>query len=95
MNFILDNISMPISAMLYFSQTYESIGGAVTHRMQSGRAVKQTHFNKLKTVLSGQGWVPAGLDGLNYAELTFPRKNGQDTKRLFCLQTQRGSNSPI
>ncbi|MFO1259184.1 MAG: hypothetical protein U1E78_12345 [Gammaproteobacteria bacterium] len=37
---------------------------------------------KIQTVLSNK-------------ELTFPRKNGQDTKRLFCLQTQRGSNSPI
>jgi hypothetical protein len=30
-------------------------------------AIKQTHFNKLRTVLSGQGWVPAGLDGLDYS----------------------------
>lgn len=35
--------------------------------MQSGRAIKQTHFSKLRTSLSGQGWVPAGLDGLDYS----------------------------
>lgn len=68
MNFEIGGITAPILAALDFSQTYESIGGSVTHRMQSGRAIKQTHFKKLRTVLSGQGWVPAGLDNLNYDE---------------------------
>jgi len=36
--------------------------------MQSGRAIKQTHYRKLRTSLSGQGWVPAGLDGLDYSQ---------------------------
>jgi hypothetical protein len=36
--------------------------------MQSGRAIKQTHFRKLRTVLSGQGWDPMGLDDLDYAD---------------------------
>lgn len=68
MNFELGGITVPILSCLEFSQTYELVGGSVMHRMQSGRAVKQTHFTKLKTVLSGQGWVPAGLDGLNFNE---------------------------
>ncbi len=67
MNFKLGGISIPVNAGLEFSQSYEMIGGTVTQRMQSGRAIKQTHFNKLRTVLSGQGWVPAGLDGLDYS----------------------------
>lgn len=66
MNFYLNDISIPIKAGLEFNQTYELIGGSVTQRMQSGKAVKQTHFRKLRTTLSGQGWVPAGLDGLDY-----------------------------
>lgn len=68
MNFELGGITIPIQAALDFSQTYESIGGSIMHRMQSGRAIKQTHYKKLRTVLSGEGWVPAGLDGLNYDE---------------------------
>ncbi len=67
MNFELGGITIPINAGLEFSQSYEMSGGTVTQRMQSGRAIKQTHFNKLRTVLSGQGWVPAGLDGLDYS----------------------------
>jgi hypothetical protein len=68
MNFQINNITIPIQSSLDFSQTYESIGGSVTHRMQSGRAIKQTHYKKLRTVLSGQGWVPTGLEALNYGE---------------------------
>lgn len=68
MNFQLGGISIPIQAGLEFSQTYEAIGGNVLHRMQSGRAIKQTHYKKLRTSLSGQGWVPTGLDGLEYSE---------------------------
>lgn len=67
MNFVLGGIQIPILARLEFTQTYELIGGTVTQRMQSGKAIKQTHFNKLRTVLSGQGWMPAGLDGLDYS----------------------------
>lgn len=67
MNFELGGISIPIRAGLEFSQSYEMIGGTVTQRMQSGRAIKQTHFNKIRTSLSGQGWLPAGLDGLDYS----------------------------
>lgn len=36
MNFEIGGITAPILAALDFSQTYESIGGSVTHRMQSG-----------------------------------------------------------
>ncbi|MBS0289833.1 MAG: hypothetical protein JSS07_07370 [Proteobacteria bacterium] len=61
MNFQLGGITIPILAGLEFTQTYEPIGGSVLQRMQSGKAIKQTHYRKLRTTLSGQGWVPAGL----------------------------------
>lgn len=67
MNFELGGVTIPLTAGLEFSQTYETIGGIVLHRMQSGRAVKQTHFKKLKTVVSGKGWAPTGLDCLDYS----------------------------
>ncbi len=68
MNFELNDLKIPILGRLDFIQSYEMIGGTITKRMQSGRAIKQTHFNKIRTVLSGQGWLPVGLDGLNYSE---------------------------
>ncbi len=60
--------SVPIKAGLEFSQSYETLSGTAIHRMQSGRALKQTHFKKLKTVLSGKGWVPTGIDHLDYSK---------------------------
>ena len=67
MNFELSDFSIPLKSGLEFSQTYELIGGTVTQRMQSGKAIKQTHFNKIRTVISGQGWMPPGLDSLDYS----------------------------
>lgn len=66
MNFELGGVRVPILACLEFSQTYEPIGGSVIHRMQSGKAVKQTHYTKWRTTLSGQGWIPVGLNALDY-----------------------------
>lgn len=65
--FELGGFPIHIKAGLEFSQSYETISGTAIHRMQSGRAVKQTHFKKLKTVISGKGWVPTGLDNLDYS----------------------------
>lgn len=36
------------------AQSYELIGGTVIQRMQSGRAIKQTHFSKLRTTVFSQ-----------------------------------------
>lgn len=66
--FELGGCSIAVEAVFEFSQSYESINGTVVHRTQSGKAIKQTHFKKLKTVLSGKGWIPTGLDELDYSK---------------------------
>lgn len=66
--FELGGYPIAIKAGLEFSQSYETLSGTAIHRMQSGRAIKQTHFKKLKTVLSGKGWVPTGLEHLDYSK---------------------------
>lgn len=66
--FELGGHSLAIQSSFEFAQTYETIAGTVIQRMQSGKAIKQTHFKKLKTVLSGKGWVPTGLDNLDYSK---------------------------
>lgn len=48
------------------SQTFEQIGGFTLHRMLNGAGVPQSHWRKLATTISGSGWVPAGLSGLDY-----------------------------
>ncbi len=98
MNFQLGGISIPIQAGLEFSQTYEPIGGSVLQRMQSGRAIKQTHYKKLRTSLSGQGWVPAGLDGLEYSQplilkCAAPRSISSESNQIVipsCRRTDEG-----
>ncbi len=58
---LLDGLPLGPLAGLEVSQTYERIGGASLYRGRSGRGRKQTHWQKLKTTLSAQGWMPAAL----------------------------------
>jgi hypothetical protein len=56
---------IPIRAGLKVSQTYEQLGGRQLFRARTGKARLQSHWSKVKTVLSGSGWnvMPfAGID---------------------------------
>lgn len=66
--FILGGIAVPLYARLEWSQTYRWLEGATTHRMWSGRSVKQSTWRKLATEISGGGWVPSGLSALDYSQ---------------------------
>jgi hypothetical protein len=69
--FTLGGIAVAAEAVVGFAQSYEPLGGVARLRMMSGAAVQQVHWRRLRTVLSGDGWWPAGLDGLDYdAQLT-------------------------
>lgn len=50
-----------------FSQTYANIGGAALHRMLNGAGAKQTHWTKLSTTISGDGFAPAGLAAVDWS----------------------------
>lgn len=47
--------------------TEEPIGGETLLRMSDGAAVKMTHWQRMAGSISGQGWMPPGLDGLDYS----------------------------
>ena len=64
--FELGGIRVAIEAALNFSQTYEPLGGTARLRLMSGAAVQQVWWRRLRTVLTGDGWWPPGLDGLDY-----------------------------
>ncbi len=66
--FELGSCTIAIESGLEFSQSHESINSTVVHRSQSGKAIKQTHFKKLKSILSGKGWIPTGLESLVSSE---------------------------
>lgn len=43
------------------------LGEAVV-RLSGGEGVKMTHWGKAAGAISGQGWMPPGLDGLDYSQ---------------------------
>lgn len=47
--------------------TEQPIGGWSQDRMSDGALVKQTHWEKASGTISAQGWMPPGLDGLDYS----------------------------
>jgi hypothetical protein len=47
----------------------EGVEGASTVRMSLGALVKMTHWNgKARGSITGNGWMPPGLDGLDYSQ---------------------------
>ncbi len=49
-------------------ESVEPIGGNTLLRMSDGTAVKQQHWAKSAGTISGSGWMPPGLDGLDYTQ---------------------------
>jgi hypothetical protein len=45
----------------------EETGGSSLVRLSLGAAVKMTRYQKMAGAISGQGWIPPGLDGLDYS----------------------------
>ncbi|WP_405120747.1 hypothetical protein [Pseudomonas leptonychotis] len=46
----------------------EAVGGNSLLRMSNGAAVKMTRWEKMAGSISGQGWMPPALDGLDYSQ---------------------------
>lgn len=62
----IDGLVIPVQAAGDIEQSFESLGGSTLHRILNGAALKQTHWRKIRTRISGSGWVPPGLAGLDY-----------------------------
>lgn len=76
------------------SQRYEPLGGSTLLRMASGAGKKRTHWNKLKTTISGSGWLPLALQSLDFSSpiqiaCIQPRSLGSPTSRVFALPSNR------
>ena len=44
----------------------QPLGGWSRDRMSDGALIKQTHWQKTAGSISASGWIPPGLDGLDY-----------------------------
>jgi hypothetical protein len=65
--FILGGLSLPFESHLDLSQDYEEELASRITRHCDGSARKQTCWRgKLKTRISGQGWIPPGFDLLDF-----------------------------
>ncbi|NWD49017.1 hypothetical protein [Pseudomonas gingeri] len=53
------------------------LGEAVV-RLSGGEGVKLTHWSKAAGSISGQGWMPPGLDGLDYSQPLELRMTSQE-----------------
>ena len=62
----VSSVVMSFYEALGYTQTYERIGGRTTFRTLDGAAVKQQNWTRLKTNVSGNGGIPAGMSGLDY-----------------------------
>lgn len=49
------------------SQAYRALEGATVHRMMDGVGRKQQHWRKLATSISGDGWAPSALAGIDWS----------------------------
>lgn len=59
---IIGGIVVPTLAALDVRQTYQWFGGRSVRRTMDGTPIEQWSYRKLRTEISGAGWVPPGLD---------------------------------
>lgn len=62
----IGSFELPVYAGFDLAQRYEPIGGEAILRAVSGRGIKQMTWGKLRVTTSGSGWVPAGLESLDF-----------------------------
>lgn len=67
------------------AQSITPLGGPEILRLTSGAGVQQTHWQRSAIALSGSGWMPPGLDGLDYTKPLELRC----TKQLSIVSTGR------
>lgn len=65
---ILGGIPIYFPSGVQANQSYEDIGGYTVHRMMNGAGVKQTHWLKIRTTISGEGMLPSGINALDVGQ---------------------------
>lgn len=71
-SFELGGVVVPITAALSLSQSVTLLGGRSRLRFANGASLAQQAWAKLGISLTGEGWVPLGLDALDFeSTMTF------------------------
>lgn len=62
---IIDSIVIPLQAFP-LAQAYSVLGGETLRRKLDGTAAKQSHWRKLSVTITGEGWMPPALAGVDW-----------------------------
>jgi hypothetical protein len=73
----------------------EPIGGETSMRMSDGALVSMTHWERVSGTISGNGWMPPGLHGLDYSQpLELRSTKVQSVTGTALTHTLRGTPRP-
>lgn len=91
-------LEIPTRSALDLDQTYEPIGGETLLRTMSGLGIKQMTWAKLRTTISGGGWIPPGLAAIDSGQqqaiaCLVPRTITADGNRQATLPVARRADS--
>jgi hypothetical protein len=80
-------------------QEYRPVTGETLHRMANGAAFKQQHWRKVGISISGDGWAPPALAGVDWAlpveiSCVTPMAIGSNTTAATLPAARRGDISP-
>lgn len=64
--FKIGDFELPVYSGFDLSQRYEPFGGEAILRACSGRGIKQMTYTRTRIITSGGGWVPSGLQALDF-----------------------------
>lgn len=64
--FEIGGLVIPITAAFSLRQQIEVAGGRAALRFANGASLRQVAWEKLRATLSGDGWVPLGIEALDF-----------------------------
>lgn len=73
--FELGGLLVPVTAALSLTQAIDRVGGRAALRFSNGASLRQEAWRKLRVSLNAEGWIPLGLDALDF-ESTMAFKAG-------------------
>lgn len=59
-------LELPVFSCFDLQQEYEPLGGENIMRAMTGRGIKQSTWKKTRVVTQASGWIPAGLNSLDF-----------------------------
>lgn len=62
---LIGSVEIPIRSALDCETSYEWLGGETILRTIGGAGIKQETWRRLRVTISGSGWIPPGLEGID------------------------------